>query len=54
VVDGEIGGGDAPDRRLLVHSRKSELDAIAWLLRAYQQGSPTVKDTLRKLGVNAE
>jgi TPR repeat protein len=33
---------------------KSEEDAIAWLLRAYQQGSPTAKDSLRKLGVDAK
>lgn len=33
---------------------KSRADAIAWLLRAYQQGSPTAKDTLQKMGVDAK
>lgn len=33
---------------------KSRQDGIAWLLRAYRQGSPTAKESLRKLGVDAK
>jgi uncharacterized protein len=32
---------------------RSEEEGIAWLLRAYQQGSPTARNTLRTLGVDA-
>jgi uncharacterized protein len=33
---------------------QSRKDAIAWLLRAYQQGSPTARESLRKLGIDAK
>lgn len=33
---------------------QSRTDGIAWLLRAYRQGSQTAKESLRKLGVDAK